>query len=532
MNSTPTAETTNNIPATLHDELIAEFTEQRLASGFAVAERVANPIPGLEAYLASDEDIYGKMAGTTTRPISRIERSMIDQAADRAGLRIEDGSRVAPDERGVLRWEVSENGIQTVRYNAVDTPFRAELQNVIDDYAAPFEEIAAQLREHTSPAISGHEFSLNEQHDNLDAVVLFMGLNLPGHSPTQLRAKVVEALYDLPVRLPGDQSDAYASAEGVYFDEDGTLIKILREVNGVPGVTKGMYFAPGTDKDPTETTFRLGVELHAQRYALSEGQRGNTEDTPFIESHTGQALVDAIEQAGLGVSDRLKKILFETRGGQEYDSRYGNGYAELTREIAKIVNDPRRLTEGTLFAEPPERVVDALQGIADEETIPESTRVVMDMLQQIGHRSAEGDRIAHDSDIAVELRGDGMKAGSCKDAEFYYLSDMKEGRTTVEPFGDANIPMLRKNTGADTAVNLAEVRYNGITLPPGCLFQVKRHEDGTRTFTFVRVTGFALDQPTAHDAFGWHYSEVRDHAGKSPSRESIAHLMAPTSRAA
>ena len=507
----------------LYDDLLHEAISQGVEAGFDTAVRFADPIHEFSAY-RTDKNIYGSMAGTPAMAVSRMEYSILNESARRAHVRVEEGSKIDDDEHSIMRWETSDTGARTVRYDVEGTSFQSELEDVIGEYRAPFVSIVEQLRERKSPAISEHEFSLDSADHNLDIVAQFMKLNITEKSQSKLRAKFTQKLYELPVRLPGEQTDDSASAEGVYFDEDGNLVKILRETEGMPGITVGMYFAPGTATDPAETTFRLGVELQPLRYVRGKNQRGNAEDDPFIMSQTGRALIDTIEQSGLDMSPRLKKTLTEQTDGREYDTRYGNGFAELTREIAKIVNMPSRLDKSTLFEGSAEEVASALGEINTDGNMPDSARAVFAILRQAGQRFASGEMV-HASNLPVELRGDSMKAGSCKDAEGYYLSDIKERSTTVEFIGEDHTPMLRKKTGANTAVNLAEVRYNGITLPPGCLFQTTIREDGSKAFTFVRITGFAFDQATAQDAFGWQYTEARRASGSSASMESIAHRM-------
>lgn len=506
----------------LQEQLMGELVESKLSEAFNLADRLSSPVPDFDIIVNDKSPETATDCGATRFASSRLQRRIINEAANEAGIKLVEADSVT-GENDIVSWQDNpRTGQQTLRYSDSTGMFRNALQQAKQRYDQPFDAIKNKFRDGALEATTQNDFSLSSE--DLDIVMLFMGASITEQNPTKARAKFLSFLYQLPVCLPGDERTVTDAANGVYFDEAGSLIKILYEPSA-KGVAVGMYFEPASRQDPSETAFKLGVEIKPERYAFYREQWGEGESgvAPFVTSDTARAVTGAVGAMGLHISDRLHDVILgEGRNGQ-FDSRFGNSYAELTREIAKVVNNPAR--EGSqLFADDSDAVKQAFQRLDTGALGTESAKVALDILRQTLLHDPRESRI---SDVPVNLKSRGIKIGSCKDSEFYFISDIKENNYRVEQVGDG-IPMLRKKTGARTTINLSPLRYNGVLLPAGCLFQINSLKDGPEAYTFVRVTAFAFDETTSEDAFGWQYSQARDMAGIGPSENQLPHVASAT----
>jgi hypothetical protein len=273
-----------------------------------------------------------------------------------------------------------------------------------------------------------------------------------------------------------------------------------------------MYFNEGSGGYLTTESFRLGIEIDERRASLEMNNEKNIVTQSFLRSRTGVELVSAVERAGLVFSDRLLDALqgHNHRYG-DFSTRYGNSYAELSREVAKLINDPKRSLRH-LFNQDDAEVVDAILGMDSADLKSTPTRVLVSLMQHaLGRDSAK----AHASSIRVHVGAVQMNSGSCKDAETYFGQSSTTGDLSVSP----DKVMLHKSSGEKTAINLEPVVYNGVELPPGCLFQV--HADG---YTFVRLTSFCFEEDDAADAFTWQYKETVRNRVYKPSSDFVTRI--------
>jgi hypothetical protein len=503
----PIAEASKFVPPSLHEQLVLEANEMRLAEACSKAAASAMPIPSFQVILESEDSYGGIMCGKDAFPGSRLERQMIDEAAANAGVTVQDMGNIFGAADGTVAWDSSDR-FQTLRFVDSSGKFRKSLSEILERQRAPFEILASSLRDGATEVVTEESYGLDDA--NLDMVATFMGYGLDQGISGGLehsKAELLRRLYALPIHLPGDVQSG-RNLTGVYFDEDGNLLKILTEVSGSPGIAHGMYFAEGTRQDPSDVPFRLGVELSVDQ-VIQELDYNNSElSQPFLLSEAGRAIVEVIDSSKLVLAPRLRNILIGRENHTDYDPRYGSSYSELTRELAKIVNDPNRGVDH-LFEGGNIQALKAIDEMDVDKIQPESARQVFSLLSQSLRRSADAELT---TDLPATMRSRGMQAGACKDAEYYFLADMKvhEG-ISYQEVGDSHVPMLHKSSGYDTALSVLPVMYNGVVLPRGSLFQINRQDEST-TYTFVRVTAFAFDQDTARDAFGWQYREAISHA--------------------
>ncbi len=228
-------------------------------------------------------------------------------------------------------------------------------------------------------------------------------------------------------------------------------------------------------------------------------------DSEYIATDDAQELLKALYSADFPLSDWALKEL-----KSENDLRYGNAYAWMTRALAGWVNG----SSNELFGE-------SKMDWSDEQDdwVPIETRdasrlnytgssgadLIIDLIKQVMDAQNRGDTT---SDIPVSKHPSHLRQSGCKDVEVYFAQAVagyfeQKSLETVDINGKE---FWHKTHGAHTYVNLEEVRYNGVTLPPGCVF---RHDDENEGYIFLRVTGFAFPQHEAVELFGsaisnWH----------------------------
>lgn len=485
----------------LRVQLLAERRDRVLTQtlDFAVRSTSENVVPKMTVILEMSDSYTGVDCGYQPSTFSRVERKMLNQAAHKANIPVLSGDSLSVGStEPVIVWQDFENGRQTIRYRDGTGTFRKALAEVVENASEPFKRLG-ELVQLEEVALSEEVYDLSD--DNVDTVMLFMLSNPKAKTPAKARAIFIESLYQLPVHLQGDQTDPKESAAGVYFDEDGNLAKILQEVDRTTGVYHGMYFEPGTHVDPTETSFRLGVEIDTDRALLEPDSNKTFLVDPFLEQVTGKTLTRCIESLQLTPSSRLVNILEAQDGSYGYDDLYGNSYSELTREVAKFINDPNR-PASELFQDE-----DALQKLKtmDLATIEDpATRMFFELLQGALKRE-EGSALG--SDVPVFEGKIHMRQSACRDAEYYFCTDIDEGGYDVVDVQGRS--MLHKYSGGKTAINLEPIVYKGVEIPAGGLFQRHRDEVGKTSYAFVRMTTYALDEQTATSAFTWQYEKIK-----------------------
>ena len=282
---------------------------------------------------------------------------------------------------------------------------------------------------------------------------------------------------------------------GVYTDSEGKTTKILIECP-IPGKYVGLK-AVGVKTGNLQTQqWQIGYEFDP---AKGNEERANGSDytaDPFIESACAQELLNSFDAVGLGLSDHTREVFAESNNGKDSEKRYGQAYAELTREISKIIDQPETRSVADLFSGTKEDVLAAVANINPEEISSYSAALVVDLLKQLAAREQIGEH-EFNSDLPVTKKSISIKTGACKDAEQYFTSD------TTHSVNIGGKAFLTKTEGQPTFMNVDPIMFNGITVQPGALFN--RQPDGS--FGMLRLTMYAVGDEAA-DTFGVQYKEA------------------------
>lgn len=498
--------------SSLQEKLNNERKAHALSETVSHATRaIETIIPDPTRVINSDEWHGDIMFGNIDQASSRLQIRLVNNAATEQGLDILNGDSLTIGQGPRVIWEITENGSASLRYSDPGGKLKEQISRDRKNIQNPFNSIVEKLNNGEIEALTDDTFSLDQS--NIDIVLCFMELDPKENNPIKTTAKFLETLYSLPVHLSGDKLDPTISAEGVYFDEDGNLIKILRETDRNSGVYRGIYFEPYTKVDPSQTSFKLGLEIDTERAVIEKSHNGKLSEISFLESNTGKTLVRTIEVAGLKPSESLKEI-FESiaKSGSVYDTRYGNNYSELTRELAKIIASKDRGLD-KLFEN--DDAIELLSTIDVTLIDNEPAKLLFSLLQQ----AVNPDRDVHHSDIPVFDGQVHIRESGCKDAEYYFTSSIAEGKVSVHELN--GVKMLHKHLGGKTAINLDPVMYKGIEIPAGGLFQRHINEETKETsYVLMRITSFSFNDLDAADAFTWQYTENSQN-GYKPSQDSL-----------
>jgi len=284
--------------------------------------------------------------------------------------------------------------------------------------------------------------------------------------------------------------------------------------------------------DPAKGTFVLSASKRPVDLYLERGNQTNEKSLPFIETECARALCDRLDAAGLMFHPNLQQEMMQIG---EAD-RYGSIYTQLSREIAKWINNPDRARLSTLFvpADPAfagealarqgEAAADhyarALEenGAADIEartrslftaSVPPTGNLPADtllsMAQDVLARNDTADEVV--SDLPVTEERVSITNGACFDVFTYYVG---AAATTdawpdyLKKFQAGAVNMLEKNTGVHTYLTTQPTVFNGVRLPKGALFSKADDEK----WAFLRLTPFAFDEPADQLAFGSEISKT------------------------
>lgn len=492
----------NNDPSTHLSETLKHEREdwimqKTLSSAIRQIEKV---LPNPTTVISSEEWRGDIMFGNIDSPSSRIQLNMVNEAAGQTGLSVLEGDNFTIGKGPRVIWEKSSSGSLALRYSDPGGRMRDRIIKNRQKASEAFTKIANELKNGVLDSRTDEMYELGSEQQ--DVVFCFMGIYPRQINGVKAEYEFVDKLYELPIHLEGDGINPTRSGEGVYFDKDGNLLKILREVDRNSGVYHGMYFKDGTRVDPTEASFHLGVEVDKDRVLLEKSHNGEICTHTFLDTDTASSLVHIFERYDLEMTDKLREI-FEgkSRPGGSYDSRYGNNYSELTRELAKLIGKPER-GAGSFFENTSDEAFDILRTISLDELQNEPARIFISLLKQ----GLDPTRVVMESDIPVFDGDIHVKDSGCKDAEFYFNESVREGAYTVHTIG--GLKMLHKHMGGNTAINLGPIVYKGVEIPAGGLFQ--RHVDSETketSYALIRITSFAFEDSEAADAFTWQWQE-------------------------
>ncbi len=407
------------------------------------------------------------------------------------------------DGRSSWRLQLAEGLDQAGRESAVDA-LSDTMKTLADPMATTRAELSAGLSTDRPIVYSSESFHWAQDADTimnfLDRAAIPVNWD---DSPAMQRAKFIEYLYSLPAHYPGDEvTIGKLQRTGIYFDERGKIQKVL-----IPVANAGVYFGlQSADTtlagDLTDIPLKIGMEVYADEAYAGRNfiDRHYEVSNPFVETETASQLLGSFEAAGLEISAQLMGIISET----DIDKLFGHGYAALTREIAKIVNDPERGLDH-LFDTTDGAISEKIRSLVDVQD--PAAQVVIELLKGVVDRAIDpkGLPVLKPSQRRVKIRD-----GSCKDIEIY-LADGK----MVE-----SVPrLLHSSYERPTTMTLEPSYLNGVRLPAGTL--LAKEEDG---YLMMRVTSYAFKEEVATQTFGIQEAKNKKHAVYA-KRQVIRSLM-------
>jgi hypothetical protein len=261
----------------------------------------------------------------------------------------------------------------------------------------------------------------------------------------------------------------------------------------------------------------------AGHYEETANQAHDIKSIPFIDTECAQSLFAAIEDKGLMFHPGIQ---LEMMNIKEAD-RYGSIYTQLTRELAKAINDPNRAKLSNIFVPNNDefkgmKLLDeaehmgvysyerALEGAAGENMESKVRAALNDI--QTSHQSESADEIInmvkgvlerdksgnHDSDIPVTQKEVRIRNGACFDVTAYYLgaaAGTNRRPDWLKSVSENGVEMLEKTNGSHTFLSTQPIKFNGVNLPKGALFA--KYDDG---WAMLRLTAFAFDKPEDQEA--------------------------------
>lgn len=250
---------------------------------------------------------------------------------------------------------------------------------------------------------------------------------------------------------------------------------------------------------PQREGYKFGYSVAANMTYFEQPNQDKLKKTlPFIESKTAQDLLNSLDNAGISFSP---SFMLEMSSARENDG-FGCVLTQISREIAKFVNDINRLNFNPLFRKDDE-ILDKIQKINTTNIQDKTAKALILMLQDIVLRKDNLDNV--DSDLEVTKSEVLMKDGSCFDVVGYYEEGRRMGRLKLETYGDVQL-IHKFNYGSDTYMTTGPIIFNGIHLPPGAL--MKKGDDGK--FALVRLTPYIDIDDALYGGFAPEVSKAFD----------------------
>jgi hypothetical protein len=248
--------------------------------------------------------------------------------------------------------------------------------------------------------------------------------------------------------------------------------------------------------------------------------------------------------------------------------RRGCGFTQATRHLATLVNRPRSARLDTTAKLFPDWTRAALSEAGAAEARSSTTEVQPHLLGLYEALRSVPDQLQREesrllasiiADLVLPEAGAGeldelpacldeLKVGTCPLAEKYFLEIghghvRRKGRVNVLVSDEGEPVLIEKlNLGENhSCISLAALRLNGVRLPPGCLFAVRRDEpleqraaaklpgsiisasscDG---FRFLRLTTLAVAPEHRQRAFSAHFQAQVEAGLFAPGQTTIQQL--------
>ena len=244
----------------------------------------------------------------------------------------------------------------------------------------------------------------------------------------------------------------------------------------------------------------------------------NSQQPFFSDSKTFANIVETFSLMNVQLSTKLERALLEDQSRTGYNPRYGNGYADFSREITKqIGKTPDEIVQNLFKDETVESIKDKLSALPKQD-LNSPAGLMFHMLQEM----FLSDSYMIDPNFEIN-RDRSIADGSCKDIETYWASVLEVAkdnprREILREEGDF---MANIGYGRPVAILAKEKTLFGITFPAGFLF----HKDG-KQISPLRPMISCFSEEESQDAFGWQYVEVKENLDlKSFTNISISHAI-------
>lgn len=365
------------------------------------------------------------------------------------------------------------------------------IQYVQDMYSeTPFYNEVLQLYKSIGVGVSPHEItvsSIDRTDDPLVSYSILADLGLVGYRVDDIREldKIMsESKTDELVRYLAHLRE-YSEEWSLDINQDEASF-----INDGP-VKKIVTFSR---KDKTfSVSIRRQVDYHYPERVRHVSDLSPA--LPFIETLAAYELTQLMEEQGLVFNERFHAEMIAA--GKEAENRNGSVYSELSREVAKWVNRPSRLSVLRIFNELENssqngdregRVREKISKI-DLDHVSTPVGILVGLMKDCIAREKVKDDPK--SDLEVEKSDGHVEVGACFDVAAYYMGSLeqKNGLVKVEPVG--GVVLLHKKHGKETYLSTTPLLFNGVTIPKGSLLSEK---DGK--WLFMRLTPFSFDNPS------------------------------------
>jgi hypothetical protein len=239
-----------------------------------------------------------------------------------------------------------------------------------------------------------------------------------------------------------------------------------------------------------------GKKVNLSLLLDTEKISGRSETDRFVVSKTAIETMGLLDESGIKISDQVLNYISEgsLKSGccsPEFSSRYGNGYAELTRLLSYCVRlQDRQEIINKLFSSFSESGWEKIKEKKDKLTGP--SRMFFNMIDDL----IDPNRKQQRSDFNYYKNVLSMRDGACEDIESYYEDALERGKYKR----DDSFFYQETYESALSAITRREIVVNGVRLPRGFLCRVS--EKGVEP---LRPTMFCFSKDEAIDAYGKQY---------------------------
>lgn len=299
-------------------------------------------------------------------------------------------------------------------------------------------------------------------------------------------------------------------------------------------------------------SYQLSVSVDpATHYLETPNQAHGIKSVPFIETECASNLCRQLDEVGLMFHPKFQ---FEMMSTADAD-RYGNVYTDMSREVAKWINNPDRTYLSKLFSP----IDDEYQGGSLLDHAKQWGARAEDISQQYDYttdnpaareasvrqrwgkrgRTPSGEAASTllalvdgalnrpvnqplSSELPVTSGEISIRNGACFDVSTYYVSAAAMFRVNKVVVG--GVELLEKTMGSHTYMTTRVTEFNGVALPKGSL--LSRADDG---WAFLRLTPFTFDSDADQLAFGSELAKTRENEVVALQRlggTTLSHLVA------